>query len=487
MWRSTVRMWGGIFIIVSMLSFLASIISPDFVSSHLSEDHSLKPGTLLVIQNARRPALIFGILTAVAALPLLIRPRLARFEKELVIYIVILAAVLFFLVLGNPTQDDYLVTSYISRLSIEHWNIYEYVLLDSELPAEYACYPPCYYIIQAFWLSLMGKIGLVDLASWTEPAYSFRTAFFGKVPILIAIFLTALFLWKLLPSSKRALGLGLFLFSPALIESVVLQGQFDVILGCLVIAGLLVSRKALLQNSFNTAQSLAAVLLVGLSGCFKHYGLLLVPVFAISLARKNLLRVLVLAASGFLPFVLSFVPYALGSRMGAGLVSEILSSAPSGRLLDMKIISQTNSIPVFLLGYFLLLFFLFESRQRDDFKSLHIASWAVMSWFFVTVYFHPQWFVWLCPVAVIGAVCSRRFLVWYIFQMILFSAYTLKWCNVVNKALNQYTAGLIPCLRTLPNYDIISAVLIALFASVTLYIPIAFYRSHRIESLRKGL
>jgi len=239
------------------------------------------------------------------------------------------------------------------------------------------------------------------------------------------------------------------------------------------------------EHTFDVWWSLSAILLIGLSGCFKPHGLLLVPIFAISLAGRSWLRTLILGAAGLLPLALSFAPYMMVDRVGFGIVMKPLLAQPSGRLLEMAFANDANGIPVFLLGYLLLLFFLFESQRKDDFGMLHLACWAAMSWFFVTVYFHPQWFVWMCPVAVFGVVHDKRLLKWYVFQMILFSAYTLKWCNIVSEALDQYTGGFIPCLRALSNYEIINGALMALFAAVTLFIPIAFYRRYRSRSMHQ--
>jgi len=483
--HSTARMLGIVFIVVSLLSFCAGIIiDPAFVERHLSGDHALKTGTIERIQDARKTAVTLGVLAAIAALPLLARPRLTRSEKQLAIYIAVVAAALYLLTLGNPTQADYTLTSYAARLSIDHWNIYDYVVRTEGLPDWYAGYPPGYFVIQGVWFSIMGAVGLIDLASWAGPMHTFNLAFFGKIPILFAIVLAALFLWKLLPPSKRALGLGIFLFSPALIDSVLLQGQFDVIVACFVLAGLLVARGASAHDSFDLRRSLAAILLVGLSGCFKPYGLLLVPIFAVSLAGRSRPRALVLTAAGILPCALSFLPYAAGSPLGFGAIVKAFSAQPSGRLLEMTIANHANSIPVFLCGYFLLIFFIFETERRDEFTTLLLSCWAAMSWFFVTIYFHPQWFVWLCAVAVLGVTREGRLLKWYVFQMILFAVYILKWCNIVGEALDQYTLGLIPCLPALSAYGVVNGVLTALFAAVTLYIPIAAYRWQRAAAVK---
>jgi len=80
---------------------------------------------------------------------------------------------------------------------------------------------------------------------------------------------------------------------------------------------------------------------------------------------------------------------------------------------------------------------------------------------------------------VLSVTREGRLLKWFIFQMILFAVYILKWCNIVSEALDQYTLGLIPCLPALPAYGIVNGVLTALFAAVTLYIPIAAYRWRR--------
>jgi hypothetical protein len=83
---STARIVGIVFIIISLLSFLAGIIiTPDLVESRLSDDHDLKPGTVKRIQDARRTTFILGILAAIAAIPLLVRPGIARSDKNLAI------------------------------------------------------------------------------------------------------------------------------------------------------------------------------------------------------------------------------------------------------------------------------------------------------------------------------------------------------------------------------------------------------------------
>ena len=71
MMHGTARTVGIIFIVVSLLSLCAGlVISPAFVESRLSADHSLKTGTVERIQDGRRTAATLGIITAIAALPL---------------------------------------------------------------------------------------------------------------------------------------------------------------------------------------------------------------------------------------------------------------------------------------------------------------------------------------------------------------------------------------------------------------------------------
>jgi hypothetical protein len=179
------------------------------------------------------------------------------------------------------------------------------------------------------------------------------------------------------------------MFNPVMIYSSYILSQFDVIPTFFVILALYLVKKEKL--SF-------ASLSLGFGIAFKLFPIfLLIP---LSLLGKNNISKAKLFIIGFIPYLISIIPYlpSSGFRSSALLASQtdksFYASIPISGGLNILL------YPFFLV--FLYIFFYYRSNDGfNNFRVLRRRFLLVLAPFFIFTHIHPQWFLWLTPLLII--------------------------------------------------------------------------------------
>src|SRR5579872_1932382 len=237
--------------------------------------------------------------------------RLASPSPAMVVAYLALAAcfMMFFL------QTDILYNSFISNeVARGHLDVYSYL---AGLRPRYkidTVMPPLYYLATGLYLKLLMLIHLDPVA--TNPANLFRNVFHTHMGIVLMLGLLLLKLpnfaaalaglWGISRLADRTPGLDrrlvsfLWIASPALIVSALMQAQNDVIATAITIFALL---------AWQSKRNLWMFVLLGLAACFKTYALILIPPAALLLCRRDIRGAVGFGALGALPLALVSLPF----------------------------------------------------------------------------------------------------------------------------------------------------------------------------------
>jgi len=133
-----------------------------------------------------------------------------------------------------------------------------------------------------------------------------------------------------------------------------------------------------------------SLLSLGVGGSYKMYPLLLVLPLAF-IGAKHLIPRLKLSILGFLPFILTIIPY-LGSEAFRGMV---LFSPKSQKMLFMGLnVSGAEVIYIFLAVLSILYAYLYYAKKNISLANIYISILLVI---FSITHYHPQWFLWITP------------------------------------------------------------------------------------------
>lgn len=208
-----------------------------------------------------------------------------------------------------------------------------------------------------------------------------------KLPMLLAD-LGILWLLPKLFSKKKHQDLSrlIWAINPLAIYVSSMMGQVDIVIAFLILISLFFAQK----NMF-----IKASIFVALSALIKPIGLIVIPLYAIAKYHdnKNLLKAALVAATGAGVYVLGILPY-IGS---ASYRHFALFAEQIGKSTHAAIsIASGHDIPLFFI-VLALSYLLFWSKKI----SLLQALFAVLLSSLAFTHFHPQWLVWLMPLAII--------------------------------------------------------------------------------------
>ncbi|MGZ4848288.1 MAG: hypothetical protein ACXV2D_02170 [Halobacteriota archaeon] len=285
---------------------------------------------------------------------------------------------------------------------------------------EYVTYPPTFYILQGIWLrggaSLLHyslTFNTVFVNSTLSPywATSFGIfPFWGMIPSLAALFLLVGVSYTALQNKW----LTLLCFGPISFVAVIFMGQIDVFCALFIFISLLLMQKALSAHNYFSLL-LLAYLSLGMSVEFKIYGAALLPVYlvytvALVKDRKlDLVKSSFTALTGFAAFtgaaLIVWIPYRawfnmvmFGGSSRLGKPSLLFQSLGPVWLTD-------HTLLVWLIGYALILCYmavrvLVNPKQAlQDKRYFTFYSFSIAAWFLIAVFTHPQWWMFLVPVA----------------------------------------------------------------------------------------
>ncbi len=330
-----------------------------------------------------------------------------RAEKRLLKILLVALGLFYFFASMFPKHSDFWIITNISMaFAIDP--------LHFMAGMEGVAYPPTFYTLQGTWLkfgAFLFHYGLAtNYSQTTSPVYSYNNIslrilpFWGMIPILLA-------LYAFVGVSFRGLKnkwLSLLCFGPITFVSVVLWGQIDVFCALFIFISLILMQKALNAEK-NLPLLLLAYLSLGISMQFKTYGGLLLPaylIYTVALVKDKRLdltkccfTLLTCLGTFVIPALVVWVPY-------PGWFTTILLHGESNWLLTRP--SPLFRVPIWAIGYALIVCYMAlrvlrnPNRALRDNRHLIFYAFIIVSWFFIAVYTHPQWWMFLVPVALLS-------------------------------------------------------------------------------------
>ncbi len=351
-----------------------------------------------------------------------------------------------------PKHHDFLQISFISR----SFALYGLDFVNEVIPKYVAgMYPPTYYVFQGLWIRLGAAIFHYDLGRWTydsSASTSLATVpsvfpFWGMVPNLACLFLFAGTAYLTLKNKW----LSLLVFGTLTFISVAVLGQIDLFTAFFIYLSMYVLLRASGSGRY-LPLIILSFLLLGVSTQFKIYSGILLPVYgiyALAILRgrkvpglKAYAAVAVAGLAFIAMFIAPWIPFlkwfGTTSMIGESNWALSLQVSPLG-------LPPYHNIAIWLLGYAILLYAFFRDALRadkapGDGRRFIFYSFAVTAWFFVAVYTHPSWWIFLLsPILfVMDNFKSRLNYVFCLAFMTLYVFFTMMWVNNTIYVLRCY-------------------------------------------------
>ena len=289
-------------------------------------------------------------------------------------------------------------------------------------------YPPTFYALQGTWLRLGSYLFHYDLSTNSNLFYSYGQTsfglfpFWGMVPTLAALFILVAIAYKRLNNKW----LTLICFGPITFIAVGVMGQIDVICALIIFASLILVQQALRAKKYFSSL-LLGYLALGISMEFKTYCGMLLPAYAIytlalfkdrkiSISKSLVTLGSCLALFLFAMFIV-WAPYPgwFNTIILGGESSNYLLHVPPifvfGLLIITSIVpTSTRSLsiwPIWLLGYSVILCYMGTRVLGNPRKYVHDGRYfiffifTIIAWFFVAVFTHPQWWMFIIPASLL--------------------------------------------------------------------------------------
>jgi hypothetical protein len=284
-------------------------------------------------------------------------------------------------------------------------------------------YPPLAYFsigfFQFLFRPLMPDFGYaLDSGNplWGESPHFYRYLFLLKFPYLIFDFGIAFLLLRLVKNrEKRLAAFKLWMLNPLIIFACYLHGQFDIMPTFLVVLSLYYVWREKLTASF---------ILLGIGASLKQFPFLFLIPALILLGRTKLQKFAFLLGA-VVPYLLLTSPYWKVSGF-----RQILTTGGGydERVLGLYVGIGSHRVYIFVIGYVIILAFIyfhsFIRDSKDALGKLLLAELVICLWFYATVFFHPQWVVWMMPMLTLFVVGQRKLTTLYWLLIICVFVYT---------------------------------------------------------------
>ncbi|HWQ20324.1 MAG TPA: hypothetical protein VN455_11145 [Methanotrichaceae archaeon] len=357
-----------------------------------------------------------------------------RFEIS-ILKLFILGLIIRIILMPLTTHGDLLLITWESHyIPLGHLNIYQF-FYDNYPKINYngdVAYLPPIYFIMGIWESILALFGLLDIQNWHNLRDLYNTPsalFLLKMVYLPFDLLAGYFILKLVDEKDRWLAFALWMLNPVVIYVTYVWGQIDVIPAFFMILALYYAKNSAVFKGDSSIDKYAAlsVLALGVSACFKNFQLFLIPVFVIVLSGKDIVRFIKLGAIGIVPYALCSLPF-LGTP---AFVQGVLMAPQDQRLFEMFFdAGGAHRLYVFFILLTLALFYLLHVETRMSFDAIWQYSFVVLSIFYMTTFWHPQWYVWMVPFIILVALRRGWLMNFYLFSMAFFLLYILTWGNI---------------------------------------------------------
>lgn len=288
------------------------------------------------------------------------------------------------------------------------------------LPPDSLNYPPLAYYTMSFFQFLFKPImpfyGPESAYTWVSTSHVFRYSFLLKSYYLIFDLGVAFLLLRLIKDNgRRLLAFKFWMLNPVVIFTCYIQGQFDILPTFFVVLSLYYVLKNRLTLS---------LLCLGIGASFKNFPFFfLIP--AIILLGKTKIEKFKLFLLGIVPYVVLIAPY-IGTR---NFETATIAGGESQRIFNLSFaLGSFDKVYVFVVGYAVILalayFYNYAKNSKDIFQILWRINLVICLWFFATVYFHPQWFLWMMPLLTLFIIQSKKLRFIYWIQIVCLFIYT---------------------------------------------------------------
>lgn len=301
--------------------------------------------------------------------------------------------------------------NYISHIfATGHFDIYRYISdrltkgpLVTAVPIYtlmdlWAYFPLSYIILGAFnWVATL-FLPELNWEKWFESDYAYRAMFLAKIPYLVFDIATGWLLYRYFKgrdttSSTREewapLAFKLWWLNPVVIFTSYIFGHFDVMIAFFAFFAVFTATR---HKRFYSG-----ALLLGLGGLIKSVSMFILPFLAFSPEVKGWKKIATFMIGvgvlilGILPFV-SYEPFR----------SQILFTPHIERMFALNFTpwGSRDTTLIFVVLYALLFFWYTASGEAKK-MSLIEVSFILFAMTFVIINFHPQYFIWFIPFAII--------------------------------------------------------------------------------------
>lgn len=314
-------------------------------------------------------------------------------------------------------------------------NKYAFLLVhQGSIPPVRMDYPPLAYYTVGFFQFLFKPVMpffgfALDSGEplWGTTSHIYRYLFLLKSHYLIFDFGISFLLLRLVEDrKKRLLAFKLWMLNPLVIFTCYLHGQFDILPTFFVILSLYFVWKSKLGIS---------LLCLAIGAAFKNFPLLFfIP--ALIFLGKNKREKLKLLLWAAVPYLLFTFPY----WGDPGFKQAITTGGGYDEtLLNLRFAIGDHTVYIFVLGYAMILAFAYfrepGRNSRDAFRALWQTELVICLWFYVTVYFHPQWTVWMMPLLILLVVGNKKLTSLYWFLIVCVFIYTFWWGSLLSSWL----------------------------------------------------
>lgn len=385
--------------------------------------------------------------------------KLKRLDHAILVALLILIGLFYIYLATLPKHSDFYVINYISK----SFATYGFRFLDVLVPIKHndIAYPPTYYILQGCWIKLGSLMSIYDLNTWSTGRSGAPGVYplWGMVTNLAGLFsFTALSYFTLKNKWLSLVCFGTFTF-----VSVIVMGQIDIFGALFVYVSMLLMLKA--SNSEKYLYLIFfGVISLGISTQFKTYGGILLPLYLIYaftiLKRKNVPEMKAYGAIAMMAFafVCTFFVVWIPFARWFGI---ILLSGESNWLFNLQIsplgLPQYHNISIWLLGYAIIIYDSLRNALKARLNDRHFIfyGFAIVAWFFATVYTHPQWWVLLLPfiLLVLDNFRNKINYLLCLSLLALYLFYPMMWINNIDKIMVNY----IPVVPAFGQYATILA------------------------------
>jgi hypothetical protein len=315
-------------------------------------------------------------------------------------------------------HGDLLYNAFVSNhVALGHIDVYDYFSNTPRLRGVDTVMPPFYYLLTGGYLKVLDLLHLDPVTTVIRGGvWSARTDLLGvlfghktglpfyfgtvllKLPNVAALAVGAELMRRL--TSKlavaRTVAIVIWLASPALIVTGLMQAQNDILAAAVTIGALL---------AFSNGWSVRGMLLLGVAASLKNYALILVPVTALLLSRRSPGLAVKLLVAGVLPELLTTLPF-----LDHALLTRVFHAHDSSTALGGVHVGGWH-VPLWALVYAAVLGYAWTLAKRSV-DAIDVAALWTLSLLslFILSWWRPQWVVWIVPMAAILAGLDRQFL-----------------------------------------------------------------------------